>query len=123
MIYFPYYLSKQKKIKKIFNLNDFVFILLFVVFLIISIYGIIFKEYISYFIALILAKKFNKYFPSIFNYSIGRIFNHFMVLIFIFEQYEISTTGDEYIINTMINLILGRDNAILLFKFIGLLFF
>ena len=120
---YQYYLSKKKKIKKIFNLNDFVFILLFVVFLIISIYGIIFKEYISYFIALILAKKFNKYFPSIFNYSIGRIFNHFMVLIFIFEQYEISTTGDEYIINTMINLILGRDNAILLFKFIGLLFF
>ena len=120
---YQYYLSKKKKIKKIFNLNDFVFILLFVVFLIISIYGIIFKEYISYFISLILAKKFNKYFPSIFNYSIGRIFNHFMVLIFIFEQYEISTTGDEYIINTMINLILGRDNAILLFKFIGLLFF
>ena len=120
---YQYYLSKKKKIKKIFNLNDFVFILLFIVFLIISIYGIIFKEYISYFIALILAKKFNKYFPSIFNYSIGRIFNHFMVLIFIFEQYEISTTGDEYIINTMINLILGRDNAILLFKFIGLLFF
>ena len=120
---YQYYLSKKKKIKKIFNLNDFVFILLFVVFLIISIYGIIFKEYISYFIALILAKKFNKYFPSIFNYSIGRIFNHFMVLIFIFEQYEISTTGDEYIINTMINLILGRDNVILLFKFIGLLFF
>ena len=120
---YQYYLSKKKKIKKIFYLNDFVFILLFVVFLIISIYGIIFKEYISYFIALILAKKFNKYFPSIFNYSIGRIFNHFMVLIFIFEQYEISTTGDEYIINTMINLILGRDNAILLFKFIGLLFF
>ena len=120
---YQYYLSKKKKIKKIFNLNDFVFILLFFVFLIISIYGIIFKEYISYFIALILAKKFNKYFPSIFNYSIGRIFNHFMVLIFIFEQYEISTTGDEYIINTMINLILGRDNAILLFKFIGLLFF
>ena len=120
---YQYYLSKKKKIKKIFNLNDFVFILLFVVFLIISIYGIIFKEYISYFIALILAKKFNKYFPSIFNYSIGRIFNHFMVLIFIFEQYEISTTGDEYIINTMINLIFGRDNAILLFKFIGLLFF
>ena len=120
---YQYYLSKQKKIKKIFNLNDFAFILLFVVFFIISIYGIIFKEYISFFIAFILAKKFNKYFPSIFNYSIGRIFNHLMILVFIFEQYEISTTGDEYIINAIMNLNLRRDSVIILFKFISLLFF
>ena len=120
---YQYYLIKKKKIRKIFNLNDFIFILLFIVFLIISIYGIIFKEYISFFIAFILSKKFNKYFPSIFNYSIGRIFNHLMILIFIFEQYEISTTGDEYIINSIMNLRLRRDNVIILFKFISLLFF
>ena len=46
-----------------------------------------------------------------------------MILVFIFEQYEISTTGDEYIINAIMNLNLRRDSVIILFKFISLLFF
>ena len=49
-----------------------------------------------------ITKKFNSYFPIIFNYSIGRIFNHLMVLILMFAQYEISTTGDEYLINAIL---------------------
>jgi len=67
-----------------------------------------------------ITKKFNNYFPSIFNYSIGRIFNHLMILIFIFAQYEISTTGDEYMINVLLNINLGRNAICIILKFFSL---
>ena len=116
------YLSKTKKFKKIFNLHDLVFIFLFLVFITINIYGIVFKEYTSYYLAMAITKKFNNYFPSIFNYSVGRIFNHLMILISIFTQYEISTTGDEYMINVLLNINLGRNIICILLKFFSLCF-
>ena len=114
------YLSKTKKFKKIFNIHDMIFIFLFFVFIIINIYGVIFKEYASYYLAMTITKKFNNYFPSIFHYSIGRIFNHLMILVFIFSQYEISTTGDEYMINVLLNINLGRNTICVILKFFSL---
>ena len=114
------YLSKTKKFKKVFNFHDMVFIFLFIVFIMINIYGIIFKEYASYYLAMAITKKFNNYFHSIFNYSVGRIFNHLMILIFIFSQYEISSIGDEYMINVFLNINLGRNTICILLKFFSL---
>ena len=120
---YQYYLYEKKKFKKIFEIHDMIFICLFFAFVIINIHGIIFKEYSSFFLAMSINKKFNSYFPIIFNYSIGRIFNHLMVLILIFAQYEISTTGDEYITNAILFIKIGRKNINIFFKFCGLLMF
>ena len=120
---YQYYLYEKKKSKKIFEIHDMIFICLFIAFVIINIHGIIFKEYSSFYLAMSITKKFNSYFPIIFNYSIGRIFNHLMVLILIFAQYEISTTGDEYITNAILFIKIGRDNINTFLKFCGLLIF
>ena len=117
---YQYYLSKKKKFKKIFNINDMIFICLFLAFMILNIYGVMFKEYTSYFLAMTITKKFNSYFPIIFNYSIGRIFNHLMILTFVFSQYVISTSGDEYMINVFLNINLGRNLICVLLKIVSL---
>ena len=114
------YLRKTKKFKKIFSFHDLVFIFLFLVFIMINIYAVFFKEYSSYYLAMSITKKFNNYFPMIFNYSIGRIFNHLMILVFIFVQYEISTTSDDYMINVLLNINLGRNIICVLLKFFSL---
>jgi len=120
---YQYYLYEKKKFKKIFEIHDMIFICLFIAFVIINIHGIIFKEYSSFYLAMSITKKFNSYFPIIFNYSIGRIFNHLMVLILIFAQYEISTTGDEYLINAILFIKIGRNNINIFLKFCGLFIF
>ena len=114
------YLSKNKKYKKIFSFRDLVFIFLFIVFMLLNIYAVIFKEYTSYYLAMSITKKFNNYFPTIFNYSIGRIFNHLMILVFIFVQYEISTTSDDYMMNVLLSINLGRNITCILLKFFSL---
>ena len=119
---YQFYLNKKRKFKKIFSIHDMVFICLFIVFITINIYGIIFKEYTSYYLAMSITKKFNDYFPSIFNYSIGRIFNHLMILTFIFSQYQISSSGDEYMINIFLNIHLGRNLICILLKILSLCF-
>ena len=120
---YQYYLYEKKKFKKIFEIHDMIFICLFIAFVIINIHGIIFKEYSSFYLAMSITKKFNSYFPIIFNYSIGRIFNHLMVLILMFAQYEISTTGDEYLINAILFIKIGRNNINIFLKFCGLFIF
>ena len=42
---YQYYLGKRKKFKKIFSFHDIIFICLFFVAIIISIHGVIYKEY------------------------------------------------------------------------------
>ena len=117
---YQYYLNKKKKFKKIFGIHDMVFICLFLLFIIINIYGILYKEYTSYYLSMSITKKFNNYFSTIFNYSIGRIFNHLMIFTFIFSQYEISTTGDEYMINVLSKIYLGKNIICILLKILSL---
>ena len=117
---YQYYLGKRKKFKKIFSFHDIMFICLFFVVIIISIHGVIYKEYTSYYLALSISKKFNSYFPIIFNYNIGRIFNHIMIIAFIFTQYEISTSGDEYMINIISKIKLGKNIISIILKILSL---
>ncbi len=67
-----------------------------------------------------LSQKINNTFPYIFSYNIGRIFNHIMILIFLFAQYEISSSGDEYLTGIILNINIGRDNIYLILKLLSL---
>ena len=114
------YLLKNKNFKKIFSFKDIAFIGLFTAFIMINIYGIIFQEYTCSYIAMSLSQKINNTFPYIFSYNIGRIFNHIMILIFLFAQYEISSSGDEYLTGIILNINIGRDNIYLILKLLSL---
>ena len=117
------FLDKTKKNKKIYNSQDIIFHCLFIVSIGLSISGIIIKEYICFLLSLNISQKFNTYFSTIFNHNLSRILNHIILLIYIITQYEISTTGDEYLISLMLNTRLSKDIIQIILKIFGLLIF
>jgi hypothetical protein len=115
------FLDKTKKRKKIFNRKDIIFHCLFMLSIGLSLSGIIIKEYICFLLSLNISQKFNTYFSTIFNHNLSRILNHIILLTYIITQYEISTTGDEYLISLMSNTRLSKDIIQVILKIFGIL--
>ena len=115
------FLDKTKKRKKIFNRQDIIFHCLFMLSIGLSLSGIIIKEYICFLLSLNISQKFNTYFSTIFNHNLSRILNHIILLTYIITQYEISTTGDEYLISLMSNTRLSKDIIQVILKIFGVL--
>lgn len=114
------FLDKTKKNKKIYSKQDIIFHCLFLLSIGLSLSGIFIKEYICFLLSLNISQKFNNYFPTIFNHNLSRILNHIILLIYIITQYEISTTGDEYLISLILNTRLSKDIIQVILKIFGI---
>ena len=114
------FLDSKKKIKKIYSRHDVIFHCLFLISIVLSISGVLIKEYICFLLSLNISQKFNHYFSIIFNNNLSRVLNHIILLIYIITQYEISASGDEYLINLIQNTRLRKEIINIILKIFGI---
>ena len=114
------FLDNKKKIKKIFSRHDVIFHCLFIIAIGLSFSGLVIKEYICFLLSLNISQKFNHYFSIIFNNNLSRVLNHIILLIYIITEYEISVTGDEYLINLILNSRLRKEIINVILKIFGI---
>ena len=114
------FLDNKKNIKKIFSRHDVIFHCLFIVSLGLSFTGILIKEYICFLLSMNISQKFNHYFSIIFNHNLSRVLNHVILLVYIITQYEISASGDEYLINLLLNTRFRKEIIAIILKIFGI---
>ena len=114
------FLDKKKKNKKIYSTQDIIFHCLFFSAIGLSLSGILIKEYMCFLLSLNISQKFNNYFSTIFNHNLSRVLNHLILIIYIVTQYEISTTGDEYLISLILNTRLRKNIIQIILKIFGI---
>ena len=110
----------KKKFKKFYCIHDITFHCLFLIAIGLSISGLLIKEYICFLLSLNVSQKFNHYFSIIFNNSLCRVLNHIILLIYIITQYEISNTGDNYLLNLLLNTRLRKEIINMILKIFGI---
>ena len=110
----------KKKFKKFYSINDITFHCLFLISIGLSISGLLIKGYICFVLSLNVSQKFNHYFSIIFNNNLCRVLNHIILLIYIITQYEISNTGDKYLLNLLLNTRLRKEIINIILKIFGI---
>ena len=96
--YKDYFNSKNIYTKKFQIFKDYIWVIFYAIGITLGILGIYQKEYIYFFLCVDIAQKFNNYFSIIFRPYFGRILTHIFLIIFIILQYQISNSGDEYLL-------------------------
>ena len=88
---FPFH----KKLTKL----DFIIIAFFISSFSIGILGVMKSEYISFILAIYIAKISLEFFIKIFNTKISRLISHLMIVFYIFSHLKISSEKDSFLIN------------------------
>ena len=97
--YIEYHFEDNFQFHKKLTKLDFIIIAFFISSFGIGILGVIKNEYISFILAMYIAKISLEYFIKIFNTKISRLISHLVMIFYIFSQLKISSEKDSFLIN------------------------
>ena len=117
------YLESKNNFKKEFTMSDFIWVFLYIISISIGAYGIFVSEYVCFFLSFNITLKFTNFFAYIFNPNLSRILNHFILLLFILLEYQISNKGDDFLTNILLYFQFPKSVIIVILKIIGLSIF
>lgn len=97
--YIKYHFEDNFRFHKRLTKLDFIIIVFFMSSFSIGILGVIKSEYLSFILAIYIAKISLDYFIKIFNTKISRLISHLVIVFYIFSQLKISSEKDSFLIN------------------------